>query len=109
MKTAFLFPGQGSQFVGMGKSLADNFKVASECFEQADDALGFSLSSMCFEGPEEASVAAPDGQAVPAESEPCGVPTLLTAIQQQLGLKLEMGKGAVEIIVIDHVERPSGN
>jgi len=53
MKTAFLFPGQGSQFAGMGKSLADNFKVASECFEQADDALGFSLSSMCFEGPEE--------------------------------------------------------
>jgi uncharacterized protein (TIGR03435 family) len=55
------------------------------------------------------SVAAPDGQAVPAASEPCGVPTLLTAIQQQLGLKLEMGKGPVEIIVIDHVERPSGN
>jgi bla regulator protein blaR1 len=55
------------------------------------------------------SAAAADGQAVPSASEPCGVPALFTAIQQQLGLKLEVGKGPVEVIVIDHVERPSGN
>jgi len=54
LKTAFLFPGQGSQFAGMGKSLAENFDIARQCFEQADDALGFSLSKLCFEGPEEA-------------------------------------------------------
>jgi [acyl-carrier-protein] S-malonyltransferase len=53
MKTAFLFPGQGSQYAGMGKSLADNFEAARKCFDQADDALGFSLSKLCFEGPEE--------------------------------------------------------
>ncbi|MFM2125014.1 MAG: hypothetical protein RL328_1465 [Acidobacteriota bacterium] len=53
MKTAFLFPGQGSQFAGMGKSLAEAFPEAARVFEEADDALGFSLSKMCFEGPEE--------------------------------------------------------
>lgn len=50
---AFLFPGQGSQHAGMGKDLVDNFKVAREIFEEANDALGFDLASMCFDGPEE--------------------------------------------------------
>lgn len=51
-KTAFIFPGQGSQSVGMGKDLFDNFSAAREVFEEADDALGFSLSNMCFIGDE---------------------------------------------------------
>jgi [acyl-carrier-protein] S-malonyltransferase len=51
-KTAYIFPGQGSQAVGMGKDLFDNFAAAREVFEAADDALGFSLSKMCFEGDE---------------------------------------------------------
>jgi [acyl-carrier-protein] S-malonyltransferase len=50
---AFVFPGQGSQHAGMGKDLVDNFKVAKEVFEEANDALGFDLASLCFNGPEE--------------------------------------------------------
>ncbi len=49
-KIAYIFPGQGSQAVGMGKDLFDNFACAREVFEQADDALRFSLSEMCFSG-----------------------------------------------------------
>lgn len=51
-KLAFIFPGQGSQAVGMGKDLFDNVLAAREVFAEADDALGFSLSEMCFSGDE---------------------------------------------------------
>ena len=49
---AFLFPGQGSQAVGMGKDLAEHFPVAKQTFDEADEALGYRLSALCFEGPE---------------------------------------------------------
>src|SRR5215203_3375631 len=52
-KIAFIFPGQGSQAVGMGKDLAENFPAAKQVFEQADEALGFPLAAMCFEGNKE--------------------------------------------------------
>lgn len=51
---AFVFPGQGSQEVGMGQALVQNYPVARQLFEQADEILGFSLSRLCFEGPAEA-------------------------------------------------------
>lgn len=52
-KLVFLFPGQGSQAVGMGRDLSEKFPIAKQTFDEADDALGFSLSRLCFEGPEE--------------------------------------------------------
>jgi [acyl-carrier-protein] S-malonyltransferase len=53
IKTAFLFPGQGSQSVGMGRDLAAAFPIARQTFEEANDALGFDLAELCFSGPEE--------------------------------------------------------
>lgn len=50
---ALLFPGQGSQAVGMGKDLAEKYPVARQTFEEANDALGYQLSKLCFEGPED--------------------------------------------------------
>ena len=52
-KIAFVFPGQASQYPGMGKELADKYPVARAVFEEADKALGFSISQMCFSGTEE--------------------------------------------------------
>src|SRR6187399_2998 len=53
MKTAFIFPGQGAQYAGMGRELFESHPEAREVFEEADRVLGFSLSSLCFNGPED--------------------------------------------------------
>ncbi|MCL0094714.1 ACP S-malonyltransferase [Dehalococcoidales bacterium] len=53
MAIAYLFPGQGSQWVGMGRDLYHNFASAKAVFDQADEALGFPLSRLCFDGPED--------------------------------------------------------
>jgi [acyl-carrier-protein] S-malonyltransferase len=53
IKIALIFPGQGSQSVGMGKELAEKYPEARQTFEEADAALGYNLSQLCFEGPED--------------------------------------------------------
>src|SRR5204863_968624 len=53
MKTAFVFPGQGSQYAGMGRQIAESHPTAGAVFDEADRVLGFRLSKLCFEGPEE--------------------------------------------------------
>lgn len=53
MKTAFLFPGQGAQVVGMGADIAHSFPAAAEIFKKANEIIGFDLSELCFEGPAE--------------------------------------------------------
>jgi [acyl-carrier-protein] S-malonyltransferase len=53
LKIAFIFPGQGSQAVGMGKELAEKYPIARQTFDEADEALGYKLSQVCFEGPDE--------------------------------------------------------
>ncbi len=53
MRLAFLFPGQGSQYVGMGKSLCDEFAEAEHVFQEASDCLGYDVKKLCFEGPKE--------------------------------------------------------
>ena len=52
-RIAFLFPGQGSQTVGMGRALAERYPVAADTFAEADEALGLAISKLCFEGPED--------------------------------------------------------
>lgn len=88
-KTAFLFPGQGSQYTGMGKDLADNFAVARQTFEEADEALDFKLSQLCFDGPEE-------DLKLTFNTQPAILTTSVAAlrvVQQETGLKADYVAG----------------
>jgi [acyl-carrier-protein] S-malonyltransferase len=83
MSTAFVFPGQGSQYPGMGKELADAFPAARQVFEEADDALGLKLSAICFSGSEEELK-------LTANTQPAILTTsiaVLRVVEQETGLK----------------------
>ena len=89
VKIACIFPGQGSQYAGMGKDLADNFKVARELFQEADDALNFKISKLCFEGPEEELK-------LTTNTQPAILATSIAAwrvIQSEIGLKADYFAG----------------
>lgn len=77
-KIAYIFPGQGSQSVGMGKDLFSNFQSAREIFEEADDALGFKLSEMCFDGTAE-------DLALTANTQPAILTTSIAAFRSMEG------------------------
>lgn len=88
-KTAFIFPGQGSQYSGMGKELADTFSVARQLFEEADDALGFKISSLCFGGSDaDLKLTANTQPAILASSI-----AVLKVVLQETGLKAEYVAG----------------
>ncbi len=85
MRTAFVFPGQGSQKAGMGKDLYDNFEASRKIFDEAGRALGFDLGAICFEGP--------DDRLKPTEIAQPAILTVSIAALAALGKRPDMAAG----------------
>lgn len=88
MKIAFIYPGQGAQYVGMGKEVYENYTEAKRVFEQASDSLGFDLAKLCFEGPEEELIKTENTQ--PAI---LTVSIALTKVLQKKGVNSDVSAG----------------
>ncbi|KKC29577.1 acyl-carrier-protein S-malonyltransferase [Caldanaerobacter subterraneus subsp. pacificus DSM 12653] len=88
MKIAFIYPGQGAQYAGMGKEIYEKYEEAKEIFERADEALGFNISKLCFEGPEEELMKTENTQ--PAI---LTVSVALTRVLQKRGVKPDVTAG----------------
>ena len=86
---AFIFPGQGSQSIGMGKVFCDNFSAAKQVFQEADDTLRFGLSTLCFQGPE-------DALKLTENTQPAILTTSVAALrvlQSEMGIEAELAGG----------------
>jgi len=88
LKIAFIYPGQGAQYVGMGKEVYENYTEAKRVFEQASDSLGFDLAKLCFEGPEEELIKTENTQ--PAI---LTVSIALTKVLQKKGVNSDVSAG----------------
>lgn len=97
-KTAFLFPGQGSQHVGMMQELSQRYPVAQQTFAEADETLGINLSELCFRGPEEALTDTINAQPALLAA---GV-ALLRVLQQELSQRFDQATGAESTFVAGH-------
>ena len=86
MSVAFVFPGQGSQEVGMGRALAEAFPESRAVFDEADAALGFALSRLCFEGPE-------DELQLTANTQPAILAASVAALRAARGARRPAGLG----------------
>ncbi len=89
MKTALLFPGQGSQRVGMGRDLVQRFPVARQVFDEADAALGYAISGICFDGPE-------DRLTLTENTQPAILTNsiaVLRVLEQEKGLRFDVAAG----------------
>jgi len=97
-KTAFIFPGQGAQYIGMGKEIASEYKAAADIFEQASEALGIDMKKMIFEGDDETLMITENTQpAIVTASVACLVPLMERGIKPDFTAGLSLGEYSAHV------------